>query len=299
MAKTNKNLEQYFKLPTKRVAIDNTYSKNSPKVDVSDDKAMVDRLLREKSIEAQRSKEKRIADVRRLEELNKKPMLETANPKDLYDIGEGMKSKYRFSNEDNFFDDYINPFNMVGGIAGGLAQTPELINQGEYGNAALNVGLPLGVGALSGIGAQNIGQFTNNLVNPLAGSGDLVNNLGNKYLPNTYKLNPIAKKAENFNNPNSFYRQVDDETFKEGLESGLIKGKQNVDKTNGENLINLNKSFGDDAYYKKGSLYSPQRADYIYEVNKGEDFFTPKVNGRTRKYTTENTPIRVSREPIP
>jgi hypothetical protein len=166
-------LKQYFKLPTKRVAIDNTYNKNSPKLDSSDDKEMVNRLLREKANESQKAKEKRIADVKRLEELNKKSMLETANAKDLYDIGEGMKSKYRFSNEDNFFDDYINPLNMVGGMAGGLAQTPELINQGEYLNAALNVATPLTVGALAGIGTQNAGQFVNNLVNPLAGTRDL------------------------------------------------------------------------------------------------------------------------------
>jgi len=172
-------LKQYFKLPTKRVAVDNTYNKNSPIGNSSDDKEMVNRLLREKANESQKAKEKRIADVRRLEELNQKSMLETANAKDLYDIGEGMKSKYRFSNEDNFFDDYINPLNMVGGMAGGLAQTPELINQGEYGNAALNVGLPLTVGALAGIGTQNAGQFVNNLVNPLAGTGNLFKRTNN------------------------------------------------------------------------------------------------------------------------
>jgi hypothetical protein len=118
-------------------------------------------------------------------------------------------------------------------------------------------------------------------------------------LSNAHKLNPLSKTHKSFNNPNSFYRQVDNETFKEGIKSKLIKGKQNVDKTKGEKIINLNKSFGNDAYYKKGSLYSPQRADYIYEVKKGEESFIPKVNNRTRGYTAENTPIRVSKEPIP
>ena len=163
-------LKQYFNLPTKRVAVDNTYNKNSPKLDSSDDKEMVNRLLREKANESQKAKEKRIADVRRLEELNQKSMLETANAKDLYDIGEGMKSKYRFSNEDNFFDDYINPFNIVGGMAGRLAQTPELINQGEYGNAALALAAPLGVGAIGSIGANTAKQFLNNTFNPVAAS---------------------------------------------------------------------------------------------------------------------------------
>jgi hypothetical protein len=97
-------------------------------------------------------------------------MLETANAKDLYDIGEGMKSKYRFSNENNFFDDYINPFNIVGGVAGRLAQTPELINQGDYTNAALALAAPLGIGAIGSIGANTSKQFLNNTFNPIAAS---------------------------------------------------------------------------------------------------------------------------------
>jgi len=163
-------LKQYFNLPTKRVAVDNTYNKNSPIGNSSDDKEMVNNLLREKANQSQKAKEKRIADVRRLEELNQKSMLETANAKDLYDIGEGMKSKYRFSNENNFFDDYINPFNIVGGVAGRLAQTPELINQGDYTNAALALAAPLGIGAIGSIGANTAKQFLNNTFNPVAAS---------------------------------------------------------------------------------------------------------------------------------
>ena len=120
-------------------------------------------------------------------------------------------------------------------------------------------------------------------------------------LKNTYKINPFAKTAESFNNPNSFYRQIDDVTYKEGVKSGLIKGKQDIGYRGPESGgFNLNKSFGDDAYYKKGSLYYPQRrADYIYDVKKGEEAFIPKVNNRTRGFTTENTSVRVSKEPIP
>ena len=218
----------------------------------------------------------------------------------LADRSQATGDALRISNEPNFFDDYLNPAAMIGSMADNLGQAPLRAQQSDsYMPYVTSIGTPLAVGAVAGLGANSTGQFVNNLANPLAGTGDLVNNLGNKYLSNAYKLNPLAKKVESFNNPNSFYRQVDDETFKEGLESGLIKGKQNVDKTRGESIINLNKSFGDDAYYKKSSLYSPQRADYIYEVQKGEEAFIPKVNNRTRGYTTENTPIRVSREPIP
>lgn len=227
------------------------------------------------------------------------------NRQNIAESAQGLESKFRVSDKPNFFDDYLNPANMIGGMAANLGQSPLRAQQSDsYMPYVTSIGTPLAVGAVAGLGANSAGQFVNNLANPLAGTGDLVNSLGNKYLPNAYKLNPLAKKAESFNNPNSFYRQVDDETFKEGLESGLIKGKQSVNRTQGENIINLNKFFGDDAYYFKGKLYSPQRADYIYEVNKGEEFFRPRVNNKDYlkkgvPYTVENTNVRVSRTPIP
>jgi hypothetical protein len=115
-------------------------------------------------------------------------------------------------------------------------------------------------------------------------------------LNNTHKLNPWAFKTD----PNKFYRQIDNTTYKEGLQSGLIKGKQAVDKTQGDGIINLNKSFADDAYYNKGSLYYKDNKNlpYLYEAALPEEKFIPKVNGRTKKYTTENTSVRVSKEPI-
>jgi hypothetical protein len=96
--------------------------------------------------------------------------------------------KLRRSPYPNFFDDYINPAAMIGNMASGLGQVPLDIEQGNYGQAALNVALPLATGALAGIGAKTTGQFVNNLVNPLAGTSDLVNNLGNKHLSNLNKI---------------------------------------------------------------------------------------------------------------
>jgi len=189
------------------------------------------------------------------------------------------------------------PENFSKGKRASVDYAVDLINPAQYVEDTKNVVQGTVKGDLTQVGEGLLGVVPMGLEAKNIYKG--INNLGNKYLPNTYKLNPFAKKAENFNNPNSFYRQIDDETFKEGLESGLIRGKQNVDKTSGESIINLNKSFGDDAYYKKSSLYSPQRADYIYEVQKGEEAFIPKLNNRTKGLTVENTPIRVSREPIP
>jgi hypothetical protein len=206
--------------------------------------------------------------------------------------------KLRVSNTPNFFDDYINPAAMIGSMASGLGQAPLQSQQSDsvlpYVTA---IGAPLFMGAMAGIGAKTTGQFANNIINPLAGTGDLLDNLGNKYLPNTYKLNPKAFKPKEGN----FYRQVDNTTYNEGLESGLIRGKQEVDMTQGEGIVNLNKAFGDDAYYNKGSLYYKNNKDlpYLFEARLPEERFTPKVNGKTRKYTTENTSVRVSKEPLP
>jgi hypothetical protein len=189
--------------------------------------------------------------------------------------------------------DYINPFKMIGDMASGLGSAPQNIEEGNYLKAGLSVGTPLFAGATAGIGTQGIKPFVNNLVNPLAGTGEVINNLGNKYLPNAYKLNPNAFKP----NPNNFYRQVDTPTFNEGLESGLIRGKQDI----GYSDESAMKMFGDDAYYNKGRLYYKNEKDYpyLFEANLPEDRFIPKVNGRTRKYTTENTRVRVSKEPLP
>ncbi len=211
---------------------------------------------------------------------------------------QGTPERFRlFPNAENNIESYVNPGMFLGSMAKGLGNVPKDIKNENYGQAALSIATPLTVGALAGIGTQNTSQFVNNIVNPLAGTGDLVNNLGNKYLPNAHKLNPYAFRTS----PKNFYRQVDNVTYNEGLESGLIRGKQDIDRTNGEEIINLNKSFGDDAYYNKGSLYYKNNKDlpYLFEAKLGEDKFIPKVNGRTRKYTTENTSVRVSKEPLP
>lgn len=139
-------------------------------------------------------------------------------------------------------------------------------------------------------------------VSKSSGAGKAIQQFGkyateNTPLRNAYKLNPWRFKP----NPKAFYRQVDNVTYNEGLESGLIRGKQDINTTKGEGIINLNKAFGDDAYYNKGSLYYKNNRDlpYLFEAKLGEDKFIPKVNGRTRKYTTENTSVRVSKEPLP
>lgn len=63
----------------------------------------------------------------------------------------------------SFIDDYLNPFHMVGNLADNLGHSKTPLE------AAINTAIPLGVGALAGLGTNNTGEFVNNIVNPLAG----------------------------------------------------------------------------------------------------------------------------------
>jgi muramidase (phage lysozyme) len=124
--------------------------------------------------------------------------------------------KLRVSLEPNFFDDYLNPAAMVGSMASNLGQAPL---QAEQSDSILpyvtSVGAPLTVGALAGLGTQTTGQFVNNLVNPLAGTRDLVSNLGNRYLP---------KQKVNLNHSSVF----DEEGINDFMQ--ILKNKKEADK---------------------------------------------------------------------
>jgi len=107
----------------------------------------------------------------------------------------GLESQFRVSDKPNLFDDYINPLNMIGGMAANLGQAPLASKQSNSNLPYVTaIGAPLTVGALSGLGTNNTRQFINNLTNPLAGTGDLINNLGNKHLPNAASsVNDVGK----------------------------------------------------------------------------------------------------------
>ena len=108
---------------------------------------------------------------------------------------QGTPERFRlFPNAENNIESYVNAGMFFGRWAKGLGNVPKDIKNKNYGQAALSIATPLGVGALAGIGNPSTGQFVNNIANPFAGTGNLVNKLGNKYLPNAYKLNPNALK---------------------------------------------------------------------------------------------------------
>jgi hypothetical protein len=85
---------------------------------------------------------------------------------------ENLTNAFRLFPEDpnSFIDDYLNPFQMVGSMAGNLgshfANDAGPINPWAL---ALDIASPLAVGTLAGLGSLNTKQFVNNIVNPVAG----------------------------------------------------------------------------------------------------------------------------------
>ena len=97
----------------------------------------------------------------------------------------------------------------------------------------------------------------------------------NAPLKNTYKLNPWAFKP----NKNSFYRQVDGATYKEGLESGLIKGKQDINVSRGSG--NINSNFKSEINWGNWNKEIPDNPQLMQEYNAIEQ--TSKANGTWMK----------------
>lgn len=162
------------------------------------------RNLTEQELRDKKTKEyQRIANERRAarEKANKNPLNQglnvitnpSLNTRDNWaETAIGLESQFRVSDEPNFFDDYINPANMIGEMASNLGQSSK---EARDSDSVLpyftSVGAPLAVGTLAGIGAKTTGQFVNNVANPLAGAGDLGKGLF-KTAKNNNRLPEIA-----------------------------------------------------------------------------------------------------------
>lgn len=168
-----------------------------------------------------------------------------------------------------YIPDMLDVTGGLGSMASGLGSIPLNLNRGNYGQALLSVASPLTMGALAGIGTQNAGQFANNLINPFAGTGQIINKLGNKYLPNAYKLNPFAFKPD----PEAFYRQVGKSAYDDAITKGRVfsNGQENMlEKVPELNYLDeYNKSIALDKT-GKFNLTKPLEAPF---VQKGELFF--------------------------
>jgi hypothetical protein len=84
------------------------------------------------------------------------------------DASANLESEFRMSDKPNFYDDNLNPFNMIGGMAADLGAAPNQAKQTDsYMPYVTSIGTPLLTGALEGLGTKNNKQFINNLVNPV------------------------------------------------------------------------------------------------------------------------------------
>lgn len=181
-----------------------------------------------------------------------------------------------------YIPDILDVTGGIGSMASGLGSIPLNLNRGNYGQALLSVASPLAAGALAGVGSPTVGQFVNNVANPLAGTGDLINNLGNKYLPNAYKLNPWAFKPDS----EMGYRMLGQEGFEDALQTGMLRAKPipNQPTSGGISLsrnTNRNPNTGkmqpalDRPYFADGFIDERYADNYMAAVNKAENNLVP------------------------
>ena len=191
-----------------------------------------------------------------------------------------------------YIPDFLDATGMIGNMASGLGRIPLNLEKGNYGQAALDVAIPLGVGTLAGVSANTTGEFINNIVNPLAGTGQIIDNIGIKYLPNAYKLNPYAFKP----NPEMMYRGIGKEGMEDALESGVFRAKQNVAPVMDETgRFDMSKQFQGTYYSPKFNTADQYGAGYIAEVPKDATDFRLRYKGKGNKtwsqIADENIPI--------
>ena len=113
---------------------------------------------------------------------------------------EHLTNAFRFFPNDphSFIDDYLNPFQMVGTMAGNIGRH-FASDAGPIDPLALglDIAVPLGVGALGGLGTTTTGEFVNNVFNPLPGTG-IINKIatGNSILPFAWRSPAVGLSEE-------------------------------------------------------------------------------------------------------
>lgn len=162
----------------------------------------------------------------------------------------GLESKFRVSDEPNFFDDYLNPLNMIGGMASNLGASPLQAQQADSNIPYLTaIGTPLTVGALSGLGAQNTKQFVNNLTNPLAGvKKDLsvykkyITNQANIYKDLLTNKDTKLRLETPFDSKSKIYNEI--ETGYKNLNESLQQKLEDLNTEEGfKRLVNQEKEY--------------------------------------------------------
>lgn len=84
------------------------------------------------------------------------------------------KGRWNENSVDQPLLNMFNPITMVYDMAAGIGEAPIMSDvSGSYLPYVTGTGIPLVTGALSSVGAKTTGQFVNNLINPLAGTGNI------------------------------------------------------------------------------------------------------------------------------
>jgi hypothetical protein len=187
----------------KKVVKDNTNVRNYNNVDKHSNVA---RNKTDKEIADERKAVRKKSDANVLNQYSKK-IFDTDNwtRQNLSDATLGLESKFRVSDKPNFFDEYLNPANMIGNMASNLGQAPLQAEQTDsYMPYVTSIAEPVVMGAfgelLSGImpkvPVKKIVNKTKKVLakgalNTIEGVNDLAFKLGTKYRQSY----PVLKKS--------------------------------------------------------------------------------------------------------
>ena len=163
---------------------------------------------------------------------------------------------------------------IIGNMASGLGRIPLNLENKQYGQAALSVGIPLTTGAIAGLGNPSTPQFINNIVNPLSG---IVDQVGNKYFPSAYKLNPWAFKPQE----GMMYRGIGREGMEDAFNSGVFRAKQEVQPVYYRDLpFDFSKKFSKTYWTPKFSTADDYANGFIAEVPNSSANFRLRYPGK-------------------
>lgn len=112
-----------------------------------------------------------------------------------------------------YIPDMLDVTGGLGSMASNLGALPLNLNRGNYGQALLSVAAPLATGALAGASSPTMGQFVNNVANPLAGTGDLAKNVLREGVD---LIHPVGRQL----------RKINKEGLAQGLSPEAIKNLQ-------------------------------------------------------------------------
>lgn len=144
----------------------------------------------------------------------------------LYNDVNASDAKYRISQEDNIFDDYINPLAMIGSMTRNLGQAPLIAKETNSNKPYLtSIGIPLAVGVMGGIGSKTSLESFNNIINPLAPFKSNIRN--NVKVANTG--DDISKVVDySYNKPGLINKEELSKLREELAKNGILKQQKTI-----------------------------------------------------------------------